>query len=604
MKSHLCPETLLQNGKYRIIRFIKSGGFGCTYEAENTYFEERVAIKEFFVKDFCNRDESSSHITVGTQSMKELVGKLKSKFIAEAKALYKLKHPGIVHVSDVFEENGTAYYVMEYIDGCSLDVYLQQNGPLSEAEALGYICQVCEALKYVHAQNRLHLDIKPGNIMLANDSGKAILIDFGSAKQYDECNGENTSTLLGNTPGYAPPEQTNSRVTQFFPATDIYSLGATLYKLLTGITPLTSSERSSGDELEPLPDIISESTRKAVEQALLLPKLKRPQSIDEFLVHLDADPAVTDGEDNTDDVNVTVEEKGGEVDEPESDTTEIYGGKEPDLESEENSDKDVNDEDGGDTLIQSESDDQHNSQNSSDTPSQTSDTTEKPKKKSRRWLWWVLAVFVIIVAVVLVLKMTSDEPSVSGPTGYHQGYGYVDLGLPSGLKWATCNIGASNPWEYGNYYAWGETTTKSEYSRDSYTFTYYLNDEIGGESSRDAATANWGGNWRMPTAAELEELINKCDWTWTAIDGHRGYKVIGPNGNSIFLPSAGQRWSNMLELEGDEGPNSFYWSSTPSGGNNTRYGISYYLYFYDAGVQCLSSVNRFLGFSIRPVLED
>ena len=108
----------------------------------------------------------------------------------------------------------------------------------------------------------------------------------------------------------------------------------------------------------------------------------------------------------------------------------------------------------------------------------------------------------------------------------------------------------------------------------------------------------------MPTAAELEELINKCDWTWTAIDGHRGYKVIGPNGNSIFLPSAGQRWSNMLELEGDEGPNSFYWSSTPSGGNNTRYGRSYYLYFYHAGVECSSSGDRFLGFSIRPVLED
>ena len=131
MLNHLQPGTLLLNGKYRIVRFIKSGGFGCTYEAENTYFEERVAIKEFFVKDFCNRDHETADINVGTESKKGLVERLKQKFLEEAKALYKLRHSGIVHVSDVFEENGTAYYVMDYIDGCSLDVYVKENGPIS-----------------------------------------------------------------------------------------------------------------------------------------------------------------------------------------------------------------------------------------------------------------------------------------------------------------------------------------------------------------------------------------------------------------------------------------------------------------------------------------
>ncbi len=188
--------TLLQGGKYRIVRFISSGGFGCTYEAEHVMLEERMAIKEFFVRDFCNRDASSHHISVGIHSKKELVEKLKGKFIAEARALCKLHHPGIVSVSDVFEENGTAYYVMEYIEGTSLHGLIQEQGRLPEKETLDYIRQVCDALRYVHNKNRLHLDIKPGNIMIDKE-GKATLIDFGASKHYDSETGENTSTLMG-----------------------------------------------------------------------------------------------------------------------------------------------------------------------------------------------------------------------------------------------------------------------------------------------------------------------------------------------------------------------------------------------------------------------
>ena len=168
MYSHLSPGTLLQNGKYRIVRFIKSGGFGCTYEAENTYFKERIAIKEFFVKDLCKDD---------------VVNRLKSKFLAEARVLHGFQHPGIVHVSDVFEENDTVYYVMDFIEGASLDVYLKKHGPLPEEEAVGYIRQVCDALKYIHGQKRLHLDVKPGNIMLVEKviqiKHDAFAIEFG-----------------------------------------------------------------------------------------------------------------------------------------------------------------------------------------------------------------------------------------------------------------------------------------------------------------------------------------------------------------------------------------------------------------------------------------
>ena len=278
----LPTHTLLQGGKYRIVRFINSGGFGCTYEAEHVMLEKRVAIKEFFVKDFCNRDEATAHVTVGTLSKKGLVEKLRRKFVDEARAICKLHHPGIVTVSDVFEENGTAYFVMDFIEGRSLSQIVSQEGPLTEEKALYYIRQVADALDYVHMHTRLHLDIKPANIMV-DSSDRAILIDFGASKQYDEQDGENTSTLLGKTPGYAPLEQMGNDVTKFFPSTDIYALGATLYKLLTGITPLSATLLASGEELPPLPHSISNLTRQAIAAAMQLNKNHRPQNVGEFL---------------------------------------------------------------------------------------------------------------------------------------------------------------------------------------------------------------------------------------------------------------------------------------------------------------------------------
>ena len=289
----LTNGTLLQGGKYRIIRHIGSGGFGCTYEAEHTMLCHRVAIKEFFVKDFCNRDTSTGRVTIATDNKKELIKKLHSKFIDEAKAIFSMNHPGIVHVTDIFEENETAYYIMEYIDGCSLGEVLEKRGVFTEEEATRIIRAAAEALAHVHSTNRLHLDIKPGNIMLG-DNGKVTLIDFGVSKQYDEVNGENTSTLLGKTPGFAPPEQMGNNIKAFTPATDIYALGATLYKMLTGITPPDSSSRACDDELIPLPDTFSHHVQNAVDAALQLSRSKRPQSIADFLALLSTEAATAE----------------------------------------------------------------------------------------------------------------------------------------------------------------------------------------------------------------------------------------------------------------------------------------------------------------------
>lgn len=288
---HLSSGTLLQGGRYEIKRFIAAGGFGCTYEGVHTGLDKRVAIKEFFVKDFCNRDETTSQITVGVTAKTALFQKLRRKFEEEARALAKLNHPSIVKVSDVFNENGTSYYVMDYIDGPSLKNIVDTKGPLTETDAVRYILQVADALEYVHKNNRLHLDVKPGNIMI-NAEGKAQLIDFGASKQYEEESGENTSTVAGFTVGYAPTEQMGNDIKTFTPATDVYSLGATLYNILSGIKPISAATISSGEKQKPLPQHISMVTRNAIEKAMQINKNLRPQSMAEFKELFEADDTV------------------------------------------------------------------------------------------------------------------------------------------------------------------------------------------------------------------------------------------------------------------------------------------------------------------------
>ncbi len=190
------------------------------------------------------------------------------------------------------------------------------------------------------------------------------------------------------------------------------------------------------------------------------------------------------------------------------------------------------------------------------------------------------------------------------------GHEYVDLGLS--VKWATCNVGATSPEELGGYYAWGETDEKDEYLWSTYKWcngsydsqTKYCTNSYHGtvdnktvlDPEDDVAHVKWGGSWRMPTKAEQDELRNNCTWTWTTQNGVNGYKVTGPNGNSIFLPAAGLRYGTDLYYSGSVG---FFWSSSLYEG----YGVSAYYLYFDSSDCGWSYNNRYYGLSVRPVSE-
>ena len=224
----------------------------------------------------------------------------------------------------------------------------------------------------------------------------------------------------------------------------------------------------------------------------------------------------------------------------------------------------------------------------------------------------------------IIQKLEELKGSIGGGGTTPSPVEYVDLGLPSGLKWAKCNLGASKPSDYGDYYAWGETAPKAEYNWSNYKwmqagksdqkhitkYTYadgrtegiwygssgnFIGDNITTLiAADDAATANLGSPWRMPTMVEIRELIHNCTWTWTTQDGVNGYQVDGPNGNAIFLPAAGHRNGSVLKDAGSVG---LYWSSSL---DTDHSGYAQYLEF-DSGACQEPDDYRLRGFSVRPV---
>ena len=281
----------LQNKKYKIEKIIGQGGFGITYKAimketvtgslGNMEVDVPVAIKEFFMKDTCEREEGTGKITVPSQGSRAVVELYRKKFVKEAKNLAQMNHPHIVKVVDVFEENDTVYYVMQYLSGGSLTDYVKQHGALDEAIAIKYIQQIGSALEYMHQRHICHYDVKSSNILL-DDKGGAMLIDFGISKGYTEEGHQTSSTPVGISAGYAPLEQYQQSLQDFSPATDVYGLAATLFYLLTGKNPPEASivlNEGIGDKSIG----ISDTVWHAIEQGMNPRKKDRVQTVSEFL---------------------------------------------------------------------------------------------------------------------------------------------------------------------------------------------------------------------------------------------------------------------------------------------------------------------------------
>ena len=528
--------TTLQGGKYKIERVLGQGGFGNTYVGVNTVFNEPVAIKEFFMQGINDRDEATGSITISIEQNKEQFLEQLEKFKKEALRIRKFNNDHIVHVHDLFEENGTAYYVMDFIDGESLAERLKRTGkPMKVEEVQNILPQLLDALKTVHDAGIWHLDLKPANIMIDKESNVK-LIDFGASKQLNtQKGGATTSTAISYTNGYAPREQMEQNYDKFGPWTDLYALGATLYTLLSNKRPPLPTDIDDDISEDkhlalPLPpDAVNSTLHELILWMMSTNRNRRPQNVEEITKNLSK--ISTDNEQTE-----VLFNKGKDIDETDEET--IIAPKEIE-----------------DTQIDSE---------------------ETILSGSKIINDYALNDFV-------------DENNVHA----------VDLGLS--ILWADCNVGANSSCPAGGLYGWGDVTGKMKSCLEcDYIPTFdALLSRIEGDmacSKFDIATKRWGQKWRMPNRKQWEELSQKCQWI---NEGNR-YKVIGPNGNYIFLPFTGMRIGDKVSYK-DQG---FYWTCEINK-SESDYFCAYYFcfskYSRDKSVDTFHYV--YSGRAIRPVFN-
>lgn len=533
MNIYLSSGFHLQGAKqeYVIEKVLGQGTFGITYLAKfkqqvkgvmgGGTVTSHVCIKEFFMKELNSRDESTG--TLNDVSEVTLVSKYRKAFIREAKNLVKMNHPGIVNVFEVIETNNTVYIVMEYLDGGSLDDYISSKGRLPEDEALRLFRQICDAMDYMHSKKMLHLDIKPKNVM-RDEEGHLYLIDFGLSKQYDNTGEPESSTMIGlGTVGYAPIEQAKHQDDdKTFRATiDVYALGATLYKMLTGQTPPDATEVANsitdgGNIIEHnlLNAGISASLATSVSKAMWSSSNTRIQSVKDLIDRLYNQPKNIGKKPVTNEQTVTI-------------------------------------------------------------PNVPNISAMQPQSAFKRYILPLLCFFAGCVATFLIIigyqstnksfvftnpegiadtSMVINSIPMEATHGTYRGHAWVDLGLPSGTKWATMNVGAKNIGDYGSLFAWGETEKKSDFSETNYKFYMGYSPKLHNEApiyskyerhtqdtelapEDDAAYVNWGEGWRIPTYEQAKELVDYCIRSTVYVSERPAVKIEGPNGNFIVFPS-------------------------------------------------------------------
>lgn len=517
MQQQLIIGTLLHGGTYKIEKILGQGSFGITYLAEHTNLGKKVAIKEFFMKELNSRGEDGSITGMSDSSLSQ---NYCQKFKKEAINLSRLDHPNIVRVTDSFSENGTFYYVMDFIEGQNLNDYIKSHY-IDEAEAVSIIKSVADALIYMHEEKHmLHLDLKPGNVMRRND-GHIFLIDFGLSKHYSTDGQPETSTTIGlGTAGYAPIEQGNkAKNGEFRPTIDVYALGATFYKLLTRETPPPASDLVSDDELlenKLREKGVSANLIKVVTEAMCPNVRKRTQSVREFR------DALTDCSVQTpESIPTKSAEKETIVVKKVAQTT-----------------------DGEETVVADKGTKNSSLPTNKKAVEETYDEDDDEEDTSRKEIKYFIACLVPLVILYFVFsgfrgcgdnkKQTSEQcaDSIENTFEYPQNASgkAVDLGLPSGTLWADRNLDALDETDEGMLFIWGDPTGMND--------TVKVPDNVYNISGTkyDIVKEKWGDDWCMPNLEQFNELHDQCSIKKIEKNNIKGYLVTGPNGNTLFFP--------------------------------------------------------------------
>lgn len=314
--------------EYRIDAILGAGGFGVTYKAWDTHLETSVAIKEYFPVEWSYRDADGVTVHSNTQGggvggnderLSDYLWGLE-RFLDEARVLARVQHPFVVRVKRYFRAHGTAYIVMDYEEGEPLNAVLQEGETLDEGEVRGLLEDVLPALQAVHEQGFLHRDIKPSNLYVRAHDHRVILIDFGAAREAVGRHSKSVTSLV--TPGYSPPEQYTTRNDRYGPWTDVYALGAVLYRCVTGQPPVEAAERLLEDSLEPAARVCAGRygvrLLRAIDRALAVRPEQRFATVAEMRDALNEPPAPDEDDDETVLLGPWLKPGGGPAREPEA----------------------------------------------------------------------------------------------------------------------------------------------------------------------------------------------------------------------------------------------------------------------------------------------
>jgi len=484
------------------------------------------------------------------------------RFRSEAEVMVRLNQQNIRQVYGYGSIDGRPAIIMEYLEGDDLKAMMKNGRRFTDAELKKWWNQLVAALNYTHAQGVVHRDIKPSNIFIDNN-GDVKLMDFGIAKIGDTGTGTQTGSTLG-TRLYMSPEQVKDPK-RVGPKSDNYSLAVTFLHLLVGKAPYDTTKSSDFDiQLQIVSKPVDLSGLPEKWRNVLSPYFeKEPEKRAELKLF--------------DDTELKQTNKETELQSP---VSSAISGKD-------------------ETCFEDTPSPMHNSQSyathveSRDERPKwaASSIVQKPAKKSHKGLWIGVGVIAVAAIVAAIYFLTNGK-------GSHNGHDYVDLGLPSGTLWATCNIGADSPEANGYYFAWGDLSPKDEYSNE--TYDYYDSPSVL-PSYSDAATSNWGGKWRMPTEEEVAELKMKCEWKWKG----NGYEVIGPNGNSIFLPAARIKYdseNNYYENDMSNEKYGKYWTSSLKNAYGTYDKYAIVLSFASDRLR-ITGMETCAGLPIRPVFR-